>query len=585
MPLAIPYKFFKDADLQVAFTSVLGVVTTLVLNTDYTLTGAQQPSGGTLRLVAGDMVLNQSITILRAPAAVQDVSLPNGAKYFGSVVEGALDLLTMLVQESSNRAVLFPNGETGYDQDLPPKLDRINQLAGWDANGNFVPKTGAAVYGNTNFIVDLFPSGVGFTPGVTVALTLSQAPGTVHNLDVDFDGAVQQEDTFTVAGSVVTFNAPIPFGVLSVQCKQAQVFPVGVPAANSVNAAALQTDAVTTNKIADAAVTGAKIAPASVTLAQLAADALQGGKNAIVNGNAAVANGTDYVASVSGTYGYGKSELCKGAITGTAVAGTLTRVTNSSVGRTGLAFRWSAMTTTGAGIAKFRFFIESKDAVNYKNQTCSLSALVRHDTGASVNFAIVVYKANAADDFSAVTLISTGPTIAVASATNGQIYNRAIAMGDCTNGIMVEITAAIGAVTGKLVDLTQVQFELGSVETNYEFEPLSVTLAKVKRIFQVLFSSSAQDFVAIGAAYSAVVMEATLQMPVEMRADPTVLVTPGAGIWRAEPGTIALTYSASQANPRTVGLDFSSAGLTVQGAYSVRLKNSQTGLITADARF
>ncbi len=591
MPLAIPFKFFKDADLQVAFTSVLGVVTTLVLNTDYTLTGAQQPSGGTLTLLAGDMVLNQSITILRAPAAVQDVSLPNGSRYFGSVIEAALDLLTMLVQDAkgaNDRAVLFPLGESGFDQDLPAKLDRINQIAGWDADGNFTPLATASVYGTTNFIVDEFDAGSDFTPGVTSSLTLSQDPGTPNNLDIYFDAGYQQKSSYTLVGAVVTFDAPIPLGVLKVECLQAQVLPVGSLGANTVSAAALQTGAVTTNKLADDAVTTPKLADASVTLAKLAADALQGGKNAIVNGGAAVANGADYAASVSGTYGYGKSELCKGALVGTAVAGTLTRVTNSSVGRTGLAFRWSAVTTTGAGIAKFRFFIESKDAVNYKNQTCSLSALVRHDTGASVNFAIVVSKANAADDFSAVTLISTGPTIAVASATNGTIYNRAVAMGDCTNGVMVEITAAIGAVTGKLVDLTQVQFELGSVETDYSFEPIAVTVDKVLRYFEKLTEPYAH--ISVGQCYDTSHANFPIRYARKRKSPCVVTVINGANwIMTNGDGTSrSLSGIGTPVNGGEIGCELTAtaaAATLLAGDSSLLLTNSAGEYITIDGRF
>lgn len=587
MPLAIPYKFFQDADLVVAFTETDGTITTLDLTTDYTVTGAGQPSGGTLTLVAGAMVLDESITILRDPEAIQNTSIPDGSRFFGSVLEAALDLLTMLVQNaqaSVDRSVLFPLGESGYDQNLPPKADRISMIAGWDAAGNFTPLSQAAVTAAGNFTLDEFATGVGFTPGVTTTLTLSQAPGTVNNTLVTFDGVTQHKNTYSVAGLVLTFTSAIPVGVTAVDVVQSGVLPLSIPADNSVGSATLQTGAVTNAKLGAASVSSSKIASASVTLAQLAADALQGGKNAVVNGAAIVANGSDYVASVSGTYGYGKSELCKGAITGTTVAGTLTQATGSSVGRTGCAFKWSALTTTGAGICKWRFFVEAKDAIKFKNQIATVALQARQDAAASIDFAIVVSKATVADDFTATTVISTGGNIAALLNTNTDVYNRAIAMGDCSNGIMVEVTAAIGAVTNKNFEITEVQLELGSVETNYDYEAVAITRAKVARYVEFLGGSAAT--IGYGLAYDATHASIGIGwMEKRIAPSPTVANPTSFQVTDGALSNIAATVVSVAGNVKYGAANVTVAGGLTAGQGSKFSVNSAAAIITVDARF
>lgn len=96
----VPFYFLVDTDLKVTrLSATTGLVTTLVLNSDYTLTGAGDSSGGALTtspaLPAGD-----EIYIERNVAAVQETAYPNNGPFPAASHERALDRLTMLAQQT-----------------------------------------------------------------------------------------------------------------------------------------------------------------------------------------------------------------------------------------------------------------------------------------------------------------------------------------------------------------------------------------------------------------------------------------------------------------------------------------------------
>lgn len=64
-----------------------------------------------------------------------------------------------------------------------------------------------------------FAAGVDFTAGTTTSLTLSQAYGSAANLWIAFDADEQGADSYTLSGTTLTFNAPIPVGISKVFVK------------------------------------------------------------------------------------------------------------------------------------------------------------------------------------------------------------------------------------------------------------------------------------------------------------------------------------------------------------------------------
>jgi hypothetical protein len=88
-----------------------------------------------------------------------------------------------------------------------------------------------------------FVNGVDFTAGTTTTLTLSQNYGSSANLWVAFDAAEQGADTFTLSGTTLTFNAPIPNGTTKVYVKGGASLATGSIANGSVTDASIATNA------------------------------------------------------------------------------------------------------------------------------------------------------------------------------------------------------------------------------------------------------------------------------------------------------------------------------------------------------
>lgn len=123
-PYSIPYKFTSNADIVATHVSTTGAETTLALTTDYTLTGAGNPSGGTLTLVSA-LTTGQKLVIKRSPSIVQETDYVENAAFPAAAHEDALDKLTMICQdldERIERAVLVDISSSTSPEDL---LDEI----------------------------------------------------------------------------------------------------------------------------------------------------------------------------------------------------------------------------------------------------------------------------------------------------------------------------------------------------------------------------------------------------------------------------------------------------------------------------
>ncbi|VFS64195.1 N terminal extension of bacteriophage endosialidase [Kluyvera cryocrescens] len=97
---SFPYTFriFKASDLVVTTNDTNGVLRTLTLNTDYTVTGVGSYSGGAVVLPL-PLANGWAISIERSLPVVQETDLRNQGKFFAETHEGAFDYLTMLIQQ------------------------------------------------------------------------------------------------------------------------------------------------------------------------------------------------------------------------------------------------------------------------------------------------------------------------------------------------------------------------------------------------------------------------------------------------------------------------------------------------------
>jgi hypothetical protein len=189
---------------------------------------------------------------------------------------------------------------------------------------------------------------------------------------------------------------------------------------------------------------------------------------------------------------------------GTAVTnGTYnTNSTAAVVGRTGYSHVIENVTATGSGIVYLRYRMQSKDAVNFIGQKASFSSLVYHDVGSAINYTVTIRKANSADNFSATTVISTGTAQSVPDTTATAVKLENVSMATCGNGIEIEIKAECGAVTTKKFYFTEMQFELSTSATNYEYmlyeaiQPLA--MKSMKLIYENTLVANATSLVVSG---------------------------------------------------------------------------------------
>ena len=213
------------------------------------------------------------------------------------------------------------------------------------------------------------------------------------------------------------------------------------------------------------------------------------GRNAIINGIGAINQRVtaftlvkdEYCWDLSNLYGPDRHE---GMATGTVVtAGSFGVTAAANVGVSGKAFKFSGVSLTGTGVLYHRYRMEAADAVKFKNQTVSIGMQVYHDVGSAIDYTIFVRKADVADNFAAVTAISDSGAQSIASATASDLSYLGVALGDCSNGIEIEIKIEAGAITTKNFELTEFQFEPGLVNTAFEYRSLVNELALCKRYY------------------------------------------------------------------------------------------------------
>ncbi|STN93594.1 phage tail-fiber protein [Pseudescherichia vulneris] len=97
-----PYQFriFSKSDLVVQVIDLNENVTTLTLDTDYTVSGAGGYRGGSVTLMA-PLAIDWRISIVRELEITQDTDLRNQGKFFAETHEDVFDRLTMLIQQVS----------------------------------------------------------------------------------------------------------------------------------------------------------------------------------------------------------------------------------------------------------------------------------------------------------------------------------------------------------------------------------------------------------------------------------------------------------------------------------------------------
>ena len=211
---SVPYYFLENGHLQVIL-SVGGVDTVQTITTNYTVTGAGNPAGGTVTMLVAPATGTQ-LTIVRDVPATQETDYTANDPFPAESHERALDKLTMLVQENDVRVVRAVRGPVTDSESinmiLPAAVDRADGILQFDTNG------AANVVSTDQFIAGLSGAIIGANyvtvsatgNGVTTAFTVSPAPGAKGNIQIYINGAYQNKATFSLAGTTVTFTQAPP---------------------------------------------------------------------------------------------------------------------------------------------------------------------------------------------------------------------------------------------------------------------------------------------------------------------------------------------------------------------------------------
>ena len=245
----VPFYFLDNTHIAVLRTDVsTGVITTLTLASDYTVSGAGVSGGGTVTCTVAP-TSSQKISILRNVPLTQLAHYVPNDPFPAATHEQALDQLTMEVQqvnEIASRALTLPANTASGTVSAALPTPQANSIIGWNSTGTALQNTSAqslatvVAYGTANS--DIFTG-----DGTTKTFTLTGNPGTINNLDVSISGVTQLPvtDYTWTGGTTLTFVAAPPSGA-KILARYAQALALGTADAASTQYIPSGAGAVTT---------------------------------------------------------------------------------------------------------------------------------------------------------------------------------------------------------------------------------------------------------------------------------------------------------------------------------------------------
>jgi len=143
---SFPYLFLETTHL-VVITTIGGVDSTKALGSDYSVTGAGVPAGGTV--VFGSAPATGAVTISRVVPLTQLTDYVANDNFPAETHERALDKLTMASQQTNEiltRSFAFPITDTvTHSGIVPSETTRAGKLLSFDATGSLVVVDPAAI--------------------------------------------------------------------------------------------------------------------------------------------------------------------------------------------------------------------------------------------------------------------------------------------------------------------------------------------------------------------------------------------------------------------------------------------------------
>jgi hypothetical protein len=319
------FKVFAAGDLDVIrLATSTGVETTLVLTTDYTVAlNIDQDSnpGGTVTLVAGPLATGFTLTITSDIANLQPTDLTNQGGFYPEVITDSFDRATIQIQQMAgdvSRSIKAPISDGSPDMELPAASVRANTFLAFDANGVPTVQAASSSAAPTSITRQVF-SGT----GSQTVFTLASDPGGAGNSAQVFIGGVyQQRNTYTIAGTTLTFNQAPVAGTNNIEFVN---FLIG-SGSNGVGIVTLTGD-VTGSGTGTVPATVAANAVTFAKMQQIATDRLLG-RDSLLTGNVeqlTVGGGVEFTGS-----GGIQTSAFTGDVT-KAAGGTATTIANGAV--------------------------------------------------------------------------------------------------------------------------------------------------------------------------------------------------------------------------------------------------------------
>jgi len=216
--------------------------TTLSEGTNYTVSNVGNDSGGNVTLTVG-ATAGDVLTLYRDMPYARTQNYTNSGDFLASEVNSDFDNL-WLAGEQTNRSFSQSIRKPITDSDsismeLPEAATRKNSFLAFDATGavsveSLSTGTSPTVIGRQQF------TGDGTTTVFTLAATSSSAAAVIY-----IDGVYQEQETYTVVGTTLTFTEAPPTNA-SIEVLAYKITDVGTTDANSVTYTPAGTGAVQT---------------------------------------------------------------------------------------------------------------------------------------------------------------------------------------------------------------------------------------------------------------------------------------------------------------------------------------------------
>jgi len=217
--------------------------TTLSEGTNYTVSNVGNDSGGNVTLTVG-ATTGDILTLYRDMPYARTQNYTNSGDFLASEVNSDFDNL-WLAGEQTNRSFSQSIRKPITDSDsismeLPAAASRTNSFLTFDSTGAVSTSPLSSALSPSIIVRQQFTGN-----GSTAVFTLSADPGSPAGVVIYIDGVYQEEGTYSVSGSTVTFTEAPPTNA-SIEVVSYKTTAVGTTDANSVTYLPAGTGAVQT---------------------------------------------------------------------------------------------------------------------------------------------------------------------------------------------------------------------------------------------------------------------------------------------------------------------------------------------------